>query len=104
MSCSRWVADRSYLAPTADGRPTWLPTMQHIAMEGRCFVVSANQYHGASDFPPDYPPNAESGVEAKLPDIWSRGGSCIISPLGEVLAGPLWDKEGIIYADVSGVV
>ncbi|KLT41706.1 Nitrilase/cyanide hydratase and apolipo protein N-acyltransferase [Cutaneotrichosporon oleaginosum] len=94
-----------YLAPTADGRPTWLPTMQHIAMEGRCFVVTANQYHAASDFPHDYPPLRDEGRgDAKLPEIWSRGGSAIVGPLGDVLAGPLWDKEGILYADVSGAL
>ncbi|WVQ85300.1 hypothetical protein IAT38_007465 [Cryptococcus sp. DSM 104549] len=85
-----------YTAPTADGRTTWMPSMQHIAQEGRCFVVSANQYHTSDDFPSDYP--VAHGVEK---GIWCRGGSCIIGPLGEVLAGPLWDKEGIIYADID---
>lgn len=117
-----------YLAPTADPRPTWLPSMQHIAMEGRCYVITANQYQSQADFPAEYPPNmatysssaaaiAASGgtpmavdekersngpsKEANAPEVWSRGGSAIVGPLGEVLAGPLWDKEGIIYADVS---
>ncbi|RSH80433.1 uncharacterized protein EHS24_009012 [Apiotrichum porosum] len=99
-----------YLAPTADGRQTWLPSMQHIAQEGRCFVVTANQYHAATDFPADYPPSAEQphpehkahlGCADKIPEVWSRGGSAIIGPLGDVLAGPLWDKEGIIYADLD---
>lgn len=113
-----------YLAPTADGRQTWLPSMQHIAMEGRCYVITANQYQSQADFPAEYPPNLaaystsahnaasgqgvpmavdekEKSKEANAPEVWSRGGSAIVGPLGDVLAGPLWDKEGIIYADVS---
>ncbi|BGP30941.1 Nitrilase [Rhodotorula toruloides] len=87
-----------YLAPTADARPTWQPSMQHIAMEGRTFVVSANQLQKASDFPEDYPARVAAGGKD---EVWSRGGSCIVSPLGEVLAGPLWDEEGILYADID---
>ncbi|WVQ98760.1 hypothetical protein IAU59_005891 [Kwoniella sp. CBS 9459] len=85
-----------YTAPTADGRTTWLPSMQHIALEGRCYVVSANQFHTSKDYPEDYP-----AVDANKEEVWSRGGSCIVSPLGEILAGPLWDKEGIIYAEID---
>jgi nitrilase len=86
-----------WCAPTADGRPTWLSTMQHVAMEGRCFVLSTNQFCRRSDFPTDYPADLPSDPNA----IVSRGGACIIDPLGQVLAGPLWDQEGIIYADID---
>ncbi len=86
-----------WCAPTADGRPTWLPTRQHLAMEGRCFVLSTNQFCRRSDYPADYP--------SELPDdpqtIVSRGGACIIDPLGTVLAGPLWDQEGLITAELD---
>jgi predicted amidohydrolase len=53
-----------------------------------------NQYQTAQDFPNDYPPLRDGDKK------WSRGGSSIVSPLGIVLAGPLWDKEGIITAEV----
>lgn len=69
----------------------------------------ANQYHTNADFPADYPPtrNGASGGAVngdKPPQVLSRGGSCIIGPLGEVLAGPLWDKEGILYAEVGSTL
>jgi nitrilase len=86
-----------YCAPTADGRPTWAPSMQHIALEGRCFVISSNQFCRRSDYPADYPSELPSEPEA----VVSRGGSCIVDPLGNVLAGPLWDREGIITAEID---
>jgi nitrilase len=86
-----------YCAPTADGRPTWLPSMQHIALEGRCFVISSNQFARRRDYPADYDSDLPSEPDA----IVSRGGSCIVDPLGKVLAGPLWDQEGIITAEID---
>jgi nitrilase len=86
-----------WCAPTADGRPTWLPTMQHIAMEGRCFVLSTNQFCRRSDYPSDYDSQLPSDPNA----IVSRGGACIVDPLGNVLGGPLWDQEGIIIAELD---
>src|SRR3954453_676716 len=78
-----------YCAPTVDDRDTWLPTMRHIAAEGRCFVLSACQYLQRTDCSDVY-----SGLD--VPDIVIRGGSCIISPLGKVLAGPDFSGECIL--------
>jgi nitrilase len=86
-----------YCAPTADGRPTWASSMQHIALEGRCFVLSSNQFCRRSDYPADYVSDLPADPDA----IVSRGGSCIVDPLGNILAGPLWDREGIISAEVD---
>lgn len=85
-----------YLAPTADARDSWQATMQHIALEGRCFVLASNQFVRQSDYPERY--QADLTDE---PDIMSRGGSVIISPLGDVLAGPLWNQEGLLTAELD---
>jgi nitrilase len=87
-----------YLAPTADSRDTWQATLRHIACEGRCFVLGCNQYVTKEMYPPDLP-----GIEdlQDQPEVMCRGGSAILSPLGEVIAGPLFDQEGILYAELD---
>lgn len=87
-----------YMAPTADQRDSWHATMRHIGFEGRCFVLGCNQYVDKSMYPTDL-----IGIEdlKDQPDVICRGGSTIISPMGGVLAGPLYDKEGILYADLD---
>jgi nitrilase len=86
-----------YCAPTADGRDGWLASMQHIALEGRCFVLSCNQFARRSDYPADYSTAFGDAPET----ILSRGGSCIIDPLGNILAGPNYTGEGILTADLD---
>ena len=87
-----------YLAPTADQRDTWQATLRHIACEGRCFVLGCNQFMTRTMYP-----EGLEGLEAlnDQPEVLCRGGSAIVSPLGELLAGPLWDEEGIVYADID---
>jgi nitrilase len=86
-----------YCAPTADDRETWLPTMRHIALEGRCFVLTACQVVWRRDFPADYRCSISNEPEAQL----MRGGSAIVDPLGKVLAGPVFDKEVLLQAELN---
>jgi nitrilase len=86
-----------YLAPTADSRDGWVASMRHIALEGRCFVLSSNQFARRSDYPTDYPGDLPRDPSA----IVTPGGSCIVNPLGELIAGPLYDEEAILTADID---
>ena len=87
-----------YLAPTADARDNWQATIKHIALEGRCFVLAANQYQTKDMVPADLPGYGDLAGE---PDLMCRGGSAIIDPMGEYLAGPLFGEEGILVADLD---
>ena len=87
-----------YLAPTADARDTWQATLRHIACEGRCFVLGCNQFMTKEMYPDDLKELKELDEQ---PEIMCRGGSAIISPLGKVLAGPLYEQEGILFADLD---
>ncbi|MCG8636822.1 MAG: carbon-nitrogen hydrolase family protein [Desulfobacterales bacterium] len=87
-----------YVAPTADSRDNWQATMRHIACEGRCFVLGCNQFVTKDMYPEDLPCIEELSGQ---PDVMCRGGSVIVSPFGEVIEGPLWGEEGILYADLD---
>jgi nitrilase len=86
-----------YCAPTADARDSWVASMRHIACEGRCFVLSCNQFNRRRDFPADY--RTPFGDD---PDtILTRGGSCIVDPFGNFLAGPNFEGEAILTAEID---
>jgi nitrilase len=86
-----------YCAPTADDRDTWLSSMQHVALEGRCFVFSACQHLRRADCPPDY-----AAIQGDEPaTVLMRGGSAIIGPLGQVLAGPVYNEHAILTAEIA---
>lgn len=82
-----------YVAPTVDCRDTWAPTMRHIAMEGRCFVLSAAQYAVRADYPPDFPLPDE--------DVVIRGGSCVVDPFGTLLTEPVFDRQDVLVTDLD---
>jgi nitrilase len=83
-----------YLAPTAEDSESWLDSIRHIARESRAFVLSCCVFQRASSYPEDIP-------LAEGDDLLGRGGSAIVAPDGSYLAGPLWDREGILYADLD---
>src|SRR5262249_45398217 len=86
-----------YCAPTADARDSWIASMRHIAVEGRCFVLSCNQFNRRGDFPANY--RTPFGDD---PDtVVCRGGSCIVDPFGNFLAGPNTEGEAILLAEID---
>jgi nitrilase len=83
-----------WVAPTADDDDAWIASMRHIAIESGAFVVSVPQYIPRSAFPDDFP------VPLPDKDVFGRGGAAIVEPgEGDVIAGPLYDEEGIVVAD-----
>jgi nitrilase len=86
-----------YCASTVDDRDTWIPSMRHIAFEGRCFVLSACQYIKREAYPADYP--AVQGNDPQTVII--RGGSCIVDPMGEFVVEPHYGEEKILTAEID---
>ncbi|TKI58727.1 carbon-nitrogen hydrolase family protein [Brevibacillus antibioticus] len=87
-----------YIAPTADARDAWQATIRHIALEGRCFVLSSNQYVTKDMYPTDLACYEDL---ASSPDEMSRGGSAIVGPLGDYIVEPVFGREEILYADLD---
>ena len=86
-----------YIASTADDGDSWQATLQHIALESRSFVIAPCHFQRAGSYPDDFP--LSSLLEGR--DILGRGGSAILGPDGSYLAGPLYDEEGILYAELE---
>lgn len=86
-----------YLAPTSEAKPTWQCSIRHIAMEGLCFVLSCNQYLSREMIPKEFGTDFETIEREQI----CRGGSAIVSPRGQYLAGPIFDREGILTADLD---
>jgi nitrilase len=87
-----------YLAPTWDTSDVWVPTLQHIAKEGRCYVIGVCQAIRVADLPDDLPARDELWAE----DGWlARGLSTIVAPGGDILAGPLLEQEGLVIATIE---
>ena len=86
-----------YIASTADDSELWQSTIVHIARESRCFVIAPSHFQRAASYPDDFP--LRSLLEGV--DVIGRGGSAILGPDGSYLAGPLWDEEGVLYAELE---
>ena len=98
MPLARWAVYQGgpqiWLAPNADDSDGWIASMRHIAIEAGAFVVSVPQFIPAAAFPADFPLALPDDV-----DVFGRGGACIVSPGGDLVAGPLYDAEGVVVAD-----
>lgn len=87
-----------YLAPNTNDNPEWQATIQHIAIEGKCYLLNADLILRRSAYP-DW--LHEQEAIAKQPELVCRGGSCIVDPYGHCLTEPVWDRECVIYADLD---
>ena len=86
-----------YVASTADDSDAWQATLVHIARESRAFVIAPSHFQRASSYPADFP---LKGLIDGM-DVIGRGGSAILAPDGSYLAGPLYDEEGVLYAELD---
>ena len=87
-----------YLSPNTNDNPEWQATIRHIALEGRCYFVNCNMYFTRDCYPRDLHCPQEI---AALPEVVCRGGSCVVDPYGHYVTEPLWDREGILYAELD---
>ena len=87
-----------YINPNTNDNPEWQATIQHIAIEGKCYFINSDMIVRRSSYPTDL--NEAETVKA-LPEMVCRGGSCVIDPYGHYLTEPVWDEETVIYADLD---
>ena len=87
-----------YISPNTNDNPEWQATIQHIAIEGKCYFVNADMLVRRESYPSDL--NEQEAID-RQPEIVCRGGSCIIDPFGHYVTEPVWDEEAVIYADLD---
>ena len=87
-----------YISPNTNDNPEWQATIQHIAIEGKCYFINADMIIRKTSYPLDI---NEKDIVTQLPEMVCRGGSCIIDPYGHYVMEPLWDKEEIIFAKLD---
>ena len=87
-----------YISPNTNDNPEWHNTIQHIALEGKCYFINCDMIITRKSYPQDLSTRAEVDL---LPEMICRGGSCIVDPFGHYVTEPVWDREDIIYADLD---
>ena len=88
-----------YIAPTYDSGDSWIGSLRHIALEGRCWVLGSGTVLRGSDIPEDFPGREQLFAD---PQEWiNDGDSLVVDPVGRLVAGPLHREEGILYADID---
>ena len=87
-----------YISPNTNDNPEWQATIQHIAIEGKCYFINADMIVRKTSYPEGL--NEQSAID-DLPYMVCRGGSCIIDPFGHYVTEPVWDEETVIYADLD---
>ena len=87
-----------YISPNTNDNPEWQATIQHIAIEGKCYFINSDMIVRRSSYPADI---HEREMVEQLPEYVCRGGSCVIDPYGHYVTQPVWDEETIIYAHLD---
>ena len=87
-----------YISPNTNDNPEWQATIQHIAIEGKCYFINSDMIVRKSSYPTDL---NEAETVSCLPDMVCCGGSCIIDPYGHYVTDPVWDEETVIYAELD---
>lgn len=87
-----------YISPNTNDNPEWQATIQHIAIEGKCYFINADMIVRRASYPDGL--HERTAID-RLPETVCRGGSCVIDPFGHYVTNPVWDTETVIYADLD---
>jgi len=90
-----------YIASTWDSGDIWISSLRHIAAEGRCFVIGSGCSLRTRDIPATFPGRDQVFGHTDEERWLNPGDSVIIRPGGEIMAGPMHEAHGILYADIE---